>query len=106
MFILLHHLLVEDNTVFAHERYRVQLHFIMLIMAYTSSRAGALVESTAYKGTNQGLIYSDFVLALHPNPAGRQERNLISLEMKLRFLKGKRQSGVKLVSLAPCYILI
>ena len=40
----------------AHERYRVQTTLLCQIMAYTSTRPGALIESSCYRGTNESLL--------------------------------------------------
>ncbi|TGZ82404.1 hypothetical protein EX30DRAFT_386680 [Ascodesmis nigricans] len=58
-------------------------------MAYTSSRPGAIVESSCYAGSNEGLTYRDFKLTLFPNP-WPGEGDLITLEVTLRHLKEKR----------------
>ncbi|TGZ80595.1 hypothetical protein EX30DRAFT_307582 [Ascodesmis nigricans] len=94
MYALLHYLWALDTHVYPHERYRIQLHLAILLMAYTSSRPGAIVESSCYAGSNEGLTYRDFKLTLFPNPRP-DEGDLITLEVTLRHLKGKRSIGEK-----------
>ena len=55
--VLLRHLWTEDDFRYGCERYRVQLALMLHIMTGTGSRPGALVESSAYKNTNEGLKY-------------------------------------------------
>ncbi|TGZ76917.1 hypothetical protein EX30DRAFT_388966 [Ascodesmis nigricans] len=92
--------LALDTHVYPHERYRIQFHLAIMLMAYTSSRPGTIVESSCYTGCNKGLTYRDFNLTLFPNP-WPGEGDLITLEVTLHHLKEKRSIGEKLA--LPCH---
>ena len=47
----------NDWHDFLHERYRVQLHFAILLHCFTSARVGEYYESTAKRGSGRGLTY-------------------------------------------------
>ena len=51
------HLWCSDDHEYLHERYRVQLSFLLIVFSATGARAGAIVESSSYRGTNQALAY-------------------------------------------------
>ena len=58
LFNLLHYHWCQDaDATGVHGRYRVQTAFLMQLIAYTSSRPGAIIESYCYKGLNQVLKY-------------------------------------------------
>jgi hypothetical protein len=46
-----------DPYEFAHPRCRVQLSLVILILVYTGARPGTIIESSAYRGTNEALKY-------------------------------------------------
>ena len=46
------------------KRQRVQQSFITLLVALTTVRPGAIVESGCYRGTNETLSYRDVILRL------------------------------------------
>ena len=54
---LLHYLWARDTHQFRHERYRVQIAFILHLLSYTATRPGAIIESSAYAQSNEGLLY-------------------------------------------------
>ena len=56
-FNLLHYHWCQDADAAVHGRYRVQAAFLMQLIAYTSSRPGAIIESNYYKGLGQVLKY-------------------------------------------------
>ncbi|KFY57135.1 hypothetical protein V496_06525 [Pseudogymnoascus sp. VKM F-4515 (FW-2607)] len=64
---------------YLHERYRVQLSFMLILFASCRARAGAIVESSSYRGTNQALAYK--------LPGGEFT---FELEIIQRYTKGKR----------------
>lgn len=66
----------------------MQLPLLLLLTAYTSSRAGALVESAMYPGTNEGLHYKDVQLGLFRAYEGAEPE--LAMEVTLRFTKGER----------------
>jgi hypothetical protein len=51
------HLWCFHDHEYLHERYRVQLSFMLILFASCGARAGAIVESSSYRGTNQALAY-------------------------------------------------
>ena len=79
-----------DTEIFPLERERVQLAAVLLFLAYTGSRPGAIVESgcAGIKNTNAALLYRDIKLRLL-RPQG--EESLLILEVTIRLDKGKRK---------------
>ena len=57
LFSLLHYHWCQDADAAAHRRYRVQAALLIQLIAYTSSRPGAVIESNCYKGLSQVLKY-------------------------------------------------
>ncbi|KAI9730600.1 MAG: hypothetical protein M1835_003565, partial [Candelina submexicana] len=55
--VLLEQLWKYDDHDYLHERYRVQLNFILLLFTATGARAGAIVESNSYRHSNHALMY-------------------------------------------------
>jgi hypothetical protein len=47
----------SDDHDYPHERYRVQLAFLLVVFSSSGARAGAIVESSGYRGTNEALTY-------------------------------------------------
>ncbi|OJD22154.1 hypothetical protein ACJ73_06498 [Blastomyces percursus] len=64
----------------------------MLMVAYTSSRPGALIESGCLRGSNDALCYKDIVLRVIPNP-DQPVRHILGMEVSLLFMKGKRDKS-------------
>jgi hypothetical protein len=54
---LLTYLWCYDKHEFRHPRYRVQLSLISLLIVYTGARGGSIVESSAYRGSNEAMCY-------------------------------------------------
>jgi Protein of unknown function (DUF3435) len=79
----------QDTAILPHGRYALQLPLLMLLMAYTSSRPGALVEGDYVRDTNEALCYKDVVLRVLPNPDD-PHRNILAMEVTLRYMKGHR----------------
>ena len=79
-----------DRETFTHERERVQLATVLLFLAYTGARPGAVVESSSagIAGTNAALLYKDVKLRLLRPP---HEAPLLILEVTIRLDKGKRK---------------
>jgi hypothetical protein len=112
---LLHYHWCFDTATVPHERYRVQFPLLLLMTAYTSSRPGALIESSCVRGSNDALCYGDVALRVLPNPE-EPERHMLVMEVTLRFMKGKRNksqpsvlskariSAAKLILLRTTYI--
>ncbi|KFY20825.1 hypothetical protein V491_03396, partial [Pseudogymnoascus sp. VKM F-3775] len=57
--ILMTHLWCSDDHNYLHERYRVQLSFGLICFSKTGARAGAIVESSLYRGTNEAIAYKE-----------------------------------------------
>ena len=55
--ILLRHLFEKDDHDYIHERARFQDAFALCLFSNSGSRAGAVVESSSYRGTNECLYY-------------------------------------------------
>ncbi|KAL9049391.1 MAG: hypothetical protein Q9162_007245 [Coniocarpon cinnabarinum] len=92
LLFLLHYLWAFDTFAFPIERQRVQLSLLLLIIAYTTSRPGALVEAHCAHGTNECLVYKDVRLLVIPNPE-EPDRNVIVMEVSLRYTKGRRDTN-------------
>lgn len=77
----LHHLLkflwTWDTHVYPVERQRVQQALITLLIALTTVRPGAIVESSSYYGTNEALLYRDVALRLVRDPADPNQTVLL-----------------------------
>jgi hypothetical protein len=54
---LLRHLFVDDGHDYVHERVRVQTASSLSLFAGSGARAGAVVESSAYRESNECLYY-------------------------------------------------
>ncbi|EEH03246.1 FluG domain-containing protein [Histoplasma capsulatum G186AR] len=89
---ILHYHWCLDTASVIHERYTLQNPLLMLFMAYTSSRPGALIESGCLWGSNDGLCYKDVVLRVIPNP-DQQDRHVLVMEISLLFMKEKRNKS-------------
>lgn len=85
---ILHYHWCLDKAFVTHERYTVQNPLLMLFIAYTSTRPGALIESGCLRGSNDALCYKDVVLRVIPNPH-QLDRHVLVMEVSLLFMKGK-----------------
>ena len=54
---LLRHLFENDDHDYLHERMRVQIGSALSLFAGSGARAGAVVESSSYRNTNECLYY-------------------------------------------------
>lgn len=54
---LLRHLFINDTHDYIYERVRVQTRTSLSLFAKSGVRAGAIVESSSYRGTNECLYY-------------------------------------------------
>ncbi len=84
---LLEHHWLHDRSVFLHERQRVQLSALILILAYTLARPGAIIDSGCAVGTNTALTYGNVRVFIIRNPS-KPDRNVIALEVTLFLPKG------------------
>ena len=87
---MLHHHWTFDKTSFPIERERVQLAAILLFLAYTGARPGAIVESgtAGIRGSGEAMLYRDLKLKLLQPSDGCP---LLLLELTIRLDKGKRK---------------
>ena len=66
LYHLLHYHWCQDVASSSHERYRVQTAFLMQLIAYASSRPGAIIENCCYKGQDQVLKFKVCSYLLSP----------------------------------------
>lgn len=59
--ILLRHLFETDDHDYLHECSRFQDAFALCLFSNSGSRAGSIVESSSYRGTNECLYYRVFI---------------------------------------------
>ena len=87
----LHSLLMYNWCLYregiAHERYRVQTTLLCQIMAYTSTRPGALIESSGYRGTSESLQWKNIKLKLIKSAPS----DVFFVELETTLIKGKRK---------------
>lgn len=89
---LIRYLWLGDEYDWPNTRVMVQVLFSITLFGYLGSRPGEIVESEAWKGSNEGLLYQDITLQRNAGP----EYNGFSLNIRLRNRKGKRlQQGQK-----------
>ncbi len=88
-----------DTELFSTERDRVQLAAILLFLAYTGARPGAIVESDCkgIRRTNAALRYRDVKLMLLRPPDGEP---LLMMKVTILLDKGKRKRNEPCVHLA------
>lgn len=91
LLVALHQLWAFNGSAFPIERQRVQVSLLLLMIAYTSSRPGALVEASSASGSNECLTYNDVRLLVIPNPE-EPIRNVVIMEITLLYTKGNRQT--------------
>ena len=70
----------------------VQLPLLLLMIAYTSSRPGAIIESCCYSGTNEALRYKDVRVTVVRNPH-EIGNNVMVMEIDILLMKGIRNKG-------------
>ena len=87
---MLHYHWNFDTEVFVFERERIQLATVLLFLAYTGARPGAIVESNTegIRNSNEALLYRDVKLRLLQPP---NHVPLLVLEVTIRLDKGKRK---------------
>ncbi|PPJ60936.1 hypothetical protein CBER1_08602 [Cercospora berteroae] len=83
---LLHFLWARDEYHFRHPRQRLQLSLQVMLMFYLGGRPGEFVESSAYSGSNEGLLYKDLQFII----VKRGNKKRILLLVKIRLQKGRR----------------
>ncbi|KAJ5641215.1 hypothetical protein N7490_005215 [Penicillium lividum] len=85
---LLHHLFDGDSHDFKHERARVQTGSSLSLFAGSGSRAGAIVESSSYRHSNECLYYRH--LSFHIKWSEKDRRLMRWVTIDPKFLKGQR----------------
>ena len=86
---ILHHYWTQCDDWYSSERQRVQHAIMIVFCASTTARAGTVIESSGYYGTNDALQYSDIELRALRGPDGIQ----LGMHIQLRLLKGRRNYG-------------
>lgn len=81
---------MEDTHIYPVERQRVQQGFITLLIALTTVRPGALVESGCYRGSNEALLYRDVTLRVIRDPEDCR-RTVLLMEVTVKLWKGERE---------------
>lgn len=82
-----------NEVPYAHPRIGIQVTVIELILTYWGVRVGEGVESSAHRGSNEGILYRDVTLSLFRDlDSGK---NLYEIKIELRNRKGKREEGQK-----------
>ncbi|KAI9766747.1 MAG: hypothetical protein M1839_004778 [Geoglossum umbratile] len=89
LLVILHYQWAFDTATFPHERQRAQLSLLLLMIAYTSSRPGALIESESLRGSNEALCYKNVRVLVIKNPY-EPDYNMIVMEVTSRY--GKEES--------------
>ncbi|KAF5877807.1 uncharacterized protein Bfra_002177 [Botrytis fragariae] len=85
---ILGYLWMNDPLNFLYERARVQIALLILILVYTASRPGALIESHAYYMTGQSMRYKDIKFSLQQSLDGG--RPLMSILFTFNLRKNER----------------
>lgn len=85
---LLRRLFGDDTHDYVHERARVQTGSALAIFAGSGSRAGAIVESSSYRNTNECLYYKHLTFHIKWSNQARTVKRWVTLDPK--FLKGRR----------------
>ncbi|KAF1840091.1 uncharacterized protein K460DRAFT_371308 [Cucurbitaria berberidis CBS 394.84] len=80
-------LIASDEHQTLHSRTRVQLVFLIQIMAFTGVRPGEVIESDAWPNSNEGLLYKDIDLVYSQNKDNPGWR----INVRLRNRKGHRE---------------
>ena len=90
---------IFDTELFPTERDRVQLAFFILLLAYTGSRPGAIVESDikGIRKTNEALKYRDINLTLVRPRDGAPA--LLVMTVRIVLDKRRRRRGEQYVTL-------
>ncbi|KAF7590037.1 hypothetical protein BBP40_003426 [Aspergillus hancockii] len=93
--LLLHHLFGEDDHDYVHERARVQTASSLALFSGSAARAGAIVESSSYRKTNECLYYKHLTFNLKwSGDAGGLKRWVV---IDPEFLKGLRYRDDKMI---------
>jgi hypothetical protein len=127
LYVVQHHHFAFDTSVFADERQRIQQAFVNLFSGYTGTRPGAVVyvdknvkvlvqcaigpEEAEVHSMDldikelECLCYKHITLILLPNLGG--VRDILAMEVDLRFTKGHKRTFkrhvFRLPAYTPCY---
>ena len=91
---IVHYLWDGDTHRYTLERKRVQLALFILLLGYTTSRPGAIIESDAIgiKGTGAALLYGECELMKLRIPEA--ERGFVfAIRITLNLMKGRRDKN-------------
>ncbi|OJD24335.1 hypothetical protein ACJ73_04303 [Blastomyces percursus] len=89
---LLRHLFGDDYHDYVHEIMRVYLGLSLSLFSGSGARSGAVVESSAYRGSNESLYYKHLVLNMKWSKPGEVEY-WVTIDQE--FLKGQRYNDEK-----------
>ncbi|KKZ61741.1 hypothetical protein EMCG_03770 [[Emmonsia] crescens] len=90
---LLRQLFEDDDHDYVHEIMRVYIGLSLTLFAGSGSRVGAVVESSAYRGTNECLYYEHLALSVKWSKPGEVEY-WVTIDQK--FIKGQRYKDEKI----------
>ncbi|KAH7047635.1 hypothetical protein B0J12DRAFT_756324, partial [Macrophomina phaseolina] len=93
---LLYYLWACDEHVFKHPRMRLQLAWSIILSAYAGLRPGEFIESSRYRGTNQGLKYGDVEIFW----IERDGVPIIHLKVTFQLRKNQRRDESKYITLS------
>ena len=85
---IVHYHWQEDTNIFPTERQRVQFAFIVLFIAYTGSRPGALLQGNGDPEDFKGILYRDFHIVMLRDPENTARTRLV-LRVVLHHMKGR-----------------
>ena len=88
---MLHYHWALDTSTFPNERQRLQLSLLLLMLAYTGARPGALVECSLLRGSNQALRYRDMDLIVLRD-ADDSQYHILVMTVKVVLNKGARDN--------------
>ncbi|KAK7055551.1 hypothetical protein R3P38DRAFT_3564752 [Favolaschia claudopus] len=80
---------LEDSTFFRTARAAIQFNGVNILGAMSGERPGAIIESSRYRGSNQGIQWRDIRFIVVPNPEDPYHPYL-AVAILFRYLKGHR----------------
>ncbi|KAJ5475418.1 hypothetical protein N7539_007705 [Penicillium diatomitis] len=92
---LLRHLFGYDDHDYVHERARVQFGSLLSLFAGSAQRAGAIIVSSSYRGTNECLFYKHMTFNIKWNES--RDKVVRWVTVRPEFTKGKRYRNDKVV---------
>ena len=91
LYAVLHALWVDDTKAL-YGRIQVQLSLIFLLSSATSTRPGALVESSSARGSNKALSY-EYVTVMKVHDTTDREWSMIVIGVNLVHIKNSGGKG-------------